>query len=407
MIEFMPPLALFSTELDPLQLPAIEVEGLYIHVPFCVHKCHYCDFYSIAHQSAQRMSRFVDLVLREAELWAGLSRGPKIRPRTVFFGGGTPSLLPIEEMEKLLAGLRKTFDFSVCNEWTLEANPSTIGADYCRMLREHGVDRISFGAQSFDRAELSILERHHDPEDVPKSVQWAREGGIRRLNVDLIYALPGQNMERWMRSLKRAIELGTDHLSCYGLTYEPNTPMAVRLRLGQFQAAEPELELEMMHATRQRLGEIGMSAYEISNYSRPGEECRHNLMYWNGGNYLGLGPAAASHVSGWRWRNRPHLGEWESAVDSGDLAAAEVEHLSKRKRAGELAMLQLRLARGLNYSDFSARTGQDACVIFAEVIDRLRPSGLLQTGEAGIQLSDQGLAVADAIAAEFLAAAGE
>jgi oxygen-independent coproporphyrinogen III oxidase len=399
----MSSLELQSPQLRPAALPAVVVPGLYVHIPFCFHKCHYCDFYSITRQDPHRMARFVDRILCEADLWT--AQPTILRPRTVFFGGGTPTLLPLPHMHRLILGLRDRFDFSNCLEWTVEANPATLSAEYCRMLRESGVDRISMGAQSFDPSELALLERHHDPDDAARGLDLLRSTGIRRLNLDLIYAIPGQTLSRWMSSLERAISLGTDHLSCYGLTYEPNTPLAVRKRLGQFQAVDPQLEIDMLRATRRRLAEAGMPAYEISNYARPGQECQHNLLYWTGGDYLSLGPSAASHVQGWRWRNRPHLGEWENAVDRGILPAVEIESLSPRHRAGELAMLMLRLSNGITDADFTTRTGHSAAEFFAEVIDRLLPLGLLDVTAGAIRLSELGLPVADSVAAEFLHAA--
>jgi oxygen-independent coproporphyrinogen-3 oxidase len=374
-------------------------EALYVHVPFCFHKCHYCDFYSITRQSPERMEHFVDLLLAEAHLWSG---GPELRPQTVFFGGGTPSLLPLKDMQRLLSELKKRFDFSGVSEWTIEANPATVTADYCAMLRGQGVDRLSFGAQSFSQADLSLLERHHEPQDVPHSLALARAAGFARLNVDLIYAIPGQTMESWLATLEQAIALGTEHVSCYGLTYESNTPLTVRKRLGQFQAASEELELAMLHATRRRLSEAGLHAYEISNFAAPAKECRHNLHYWNGGNYLGLGPSAASHFSGTRWRNKPHLGEWETAVAGGQLPTDQVEHLTPLQRAGELAMLQLRLSRGVNFADFEGRSGLDARTLYAGAIEQLCQLGLLCVDEKGFALSQKGLNVADAVAAEFV-----
>jgi oxygen-independent coproporphyrinogen-3 oxidase len=391
-----------AAALDPASLPAARVEALYVHVPFCFHKCHYCDFYSITRQSPERMARYVDLVLREAEQWARAER-IELRPRTVFFGGGTPTLLPIDQMSRLLDGLRRRIDLGGVNEWTIEANPATVTAEYCQMLRAAGVDRLSFGAQSFDPHELQILERHHDPEDVPRSLDLARAAGFERLNLDLIFAIPGQDLSSWGRSLERAISLGTSHLSCYGLTYEPNTPIAVRRRLGHVTAAEESLELDMLRHTRRRLTEAGLPPYEVSNYARPGEECRHNLVYWTGGNYVGLGPSAASHVEGWRWRNRPHLGEWErAAVSDNALPAIEVETLSPARRAGELAMLELRLSRGVNFSDFAARTNYDARRLWHDVLDRYSRAGLLWISDAAFGLTDRGLVVADALSAEFL-----
>ena len=383
-------------------LPAVAVPGLYIHVPFCFHKCHYCDFYSITRQSESRMEKFVDLILREADFWTGHA-GPSVCPRTVFFGGGTPSLLPLPMMRRLIAGLRDRFDLSAVAEWTIEVNPATARADYCAMLRGMGVDRLSFGAQSFDRAELKALERHHDPDDVPASLEAARAAGFSRLNLDLIYAIPGQSLDSWSANLEAALSLGTSHLSCYGLTYEPNTPMAVKKRLGQFQGVNESIELTMLHHARRCLKEAGMPPYEISNYAAPGQECRHNLLYWAGEDYIGLGPSAASHVQGRRWRNRPHLGEWESAVAGGAPAAADFEYLTPEQRWGELAMLNLRLTRGLELDDFTFRTGQNAGRLFAGQIERLSRHDLIAFDGYAVRLTEKGLDVADAVAAEFLA----
>jgi oxygen-independent coproporphyrinogen-3 oxidase len=401
------PLAVLNNvpvRLDAAALPATQVQSLYVHIPFCFHKCHYCDFYSITHQSPERMNRFVDLLLREAETW---TQPPvTVRPKTIFFGGGTPTLLPIDAMSRLVAGLRERFDFSDVDEWTIEANPATVTLEYCQMLRAAGVDRLSFGAQSFDPRELKTLERHHDPDDVPRSIAIARQAGFSRLNVDLIFAIPGQALSSWSDSLECAIALNTPHVSAYGLTFEPNTPIAVKKRLGIMKQAEESLELEMLRHTRARLAEVGRPPYEVSNFAEPGEECRHNLVYWTGGNYIGLGPSAASHVQGWRWRNRPHLGEWERAVESATIPTIDVETLSPLRRAGELAMLLLRLTRGLNFADFAARTGFDARALWSDHIDQFTKTGLLDCDDRGFRLSERGLAVADALAAEFVAPAG-
>jgi oxygen-independent coproporphyrinogen-3 oxidase len=388
--------------LDPASLPPGGIEGLYVHVPFCFHKCHYCDFYSITRQTPDRMDHFVDLILREADQWLSVRPAHSMRPRTIFFGGGTPSLLPIQSMLRLLGGLRQRFDLSAVDEWTIEVNPATASEEYCRLLRENGVNRLSFGAQSFRAEELAALERHHDPEDVPRSIDLARRAGFKRLSVDLIYGVPGQDLAQWSYSLEKALALGTTHLSCYGLTYESNTPMGVKKRLGVIRPVEEAIELEMLHHTRRRLVQAGFPPYEISNYAPPGEECRHNLVYWTGGNYLGLGPSAASHIDGFRWRNRPHLGEWERAVAGGTLPATDVEHLNPTRRAGELAMLMLRLAGGLNYKQFSERTDQSALVLFAAPIDRLSRLGLIYVDTSAIRLTEAGINVADAVAAEFL-----
>ncbi len=397
-----PPLPL----LKPAALPAARVEGLYVHIPFCFHKCHYCDFYSITRQTPDRMERFVDRILAEAGMWKRQAPQVEDSIRTVFFGGGTPSLLPAEAMSRLIRGLRARLDLSSVMEWTIECNPATVSADYCRMLRDAGVDRLSFGAQSFHRDELATLERHHDPDDVPRSIDLARAAGFTRLNIDLIYAIPGQTLERWSHNLDRALSLGLTHLSCYGLTFEANTPIAVKRRLGQMHEVEESIELQMLHLTRERLTNAGLPPYEISNYATTDQECRHNMVYWTGGNYIALGPSGASHIEGHRWKNRPHLGEWENAIDTDKLPAAEYEVLTPDRRAGELAMLMLRLASGLNYAAYTSRTGRDARRDFASTVDNLQGLGLITVDQTAIQLSAKGLNVADAVAGEFLLADG-
>lgn len=395
-----------TVALRPTDLPRVEVPGLYVHVPFCFHKCHYCDFYSITRQTPERMNRFVDLILSEADQWTA-AHSPIVRPRTIFFGGGTPSLLPPEMMRRLIDGLRARFDFSLLEEFTCEVNPATADYDYCRMLRESGVDRISLGAQSFNRDELRMLERHHDPQDVPRALDIARRAEFSRLNVDLIYAVPGQSLDSWAASLDAAVALGTPHISAYNLTYEPNTAMAVRLRLGEFTATEESLELVMLHHARRRLAAAGMTAYEISNHAVPGEACRHNLLYWTGASYVGLGPSAASHVAapagvGHRFKNRPHLGEWETAVAAGGLPVIEHEIMTPRQRLAERVMLALRLAQGVNEDacdDLAAGAVRD---VYAVTIAHLGKLGLLAPHERGFHLTEAGINVADAVAAEFL-----
>ena len=371
--------------------------GLYVHVPFCFHKCHYCDFYSITRQADGRMAAFVDRLLGEAAAW----RGPT-RFDTVFVGGGTPTLLPVRDLRRLLRGLRETFDLTGVREWTVEVNPATADADYLAVMRESGVDRVSVGAQSFDPAALRLLERHHDPDDVGRTIDAARDVGIGRRSVDLIFAVPGQTAASWEATLDAALTLDVDHMSCYGLTYEPNTPLAVRRRLGRVTAVAEEAEVALYRLTRDRLRAAGFRRYEVSNYARTGAESRHNLAYWDGRNYLGLGPSAASHVGGARWRNAPHLGRWEAAVDAGRSAAVEVERLDADARARELAWLRLRTAAGIDMLDFEHRTGLDPLRRFADAVERTASAGLVEVADGHLRLTGDAWHLADAVAEAFL-----
>lgn len=392
---------LAENRLDIDRLPATTIEGLYVHIPFCRHKCHYCDFYSIVGQPADRIARFVDLLLTEARLWANV-RQLHTGLRTIFFGGGTPSLLPLEDMRRLIVGLRGVFDFAAVDEFTIEVNPATTSLDYLTMLRSLGVTRISMGAQSFDRADLSMLERHHDPEDVPRSIELCRQAGFDRVNVDLIYAVPGQSLESWESTLARTLSLNTEHVSCYALTYEPNTPMTVKRDLGTITPTDESLELEMFRHTHKRLSEHGVERYEVSNFARPGEACRHNLIYWRGGSYLGLGPSAASHVSGVRFRNLPRLGDWEQTVSRNTLHAADVETLSNERRAGERVFLGLRLVEGVDLESIRQEFGIDLMSKHARTIDTFSRSGLIEFDGSRLRLTERGFELADGVCAEFV-----
>ncbi len=398
----MPALPVRETaqDFDLGDLPNEPFEALYVHVPFCSHKCHYCDFYSITRQTEDRMRRFVDLVLAEADCWVD----SEARFTTVFFGGGTPSLLPPIEMDRLLSGLRDRLDLSGVIEWTIETNPGSASDAYFDTLAKHSMHRVSFGAQSFDAAELNALERDHRGVDVPAAVEAARRAGIPRQSLDLIYAIPGQTLASLDRSLDAALSLDVEHLSCYGLTYEPNTPLAVRRRLGRVVATPEDDEVAMFRHIRDRLATAGMPAYEISNFARPGCESRHNLAYWHGDNYLGLGPSAASHLAGTRWRNTPHLGKWERAVEVAGHAAIDVERLTMPERAAELAWLNLRTTRGIDVADFQRRIGCSPLEAFGSRLGDLVSQGLLERDEVFICLSNMGLIVADAVASELMSA---
>ena len=383
---------------DLVDLPSAPFGGLYVHVPFCAHKCHYCDFYSITRQPEERMRRFVDLVLSEADRWSSHAAGY----RTVFFGGGTPSLLPPAEMARLIRGLRDRLDLDGVVEWTVETNPGSASPAYFDALAAGGVDRVSFGAQSFEAAELDALERDHRGVDVPRAVELARRAGIARGSLDLIYAIPGQTLASLDRSLDAALALHVEHLSCYGLTYEPNTPLAVRRRLGRVVAMPEDDEVEMFRHVRRRLSAAGLEPYEISNFARRGCESRHNLAYWHGDNYLGLGPSAASHLDGTRWRNAPHLGQWERGVEEKGGAAIDVERLTPGERAAELAWLNLRTTSGIDASDFERRLGMSPQEAFGDRLDDLASQGLIEHVGGHVRLTDAGLIVADAAAAELM-----
>lgn len=372
--------------------------GLYVHVPFCTRKCGYCDFYSHVGRP-ESFEPLVDALVRELES-AMSSRAARVE--TIFVGGGTPTVLPVPLLERLLGRLGRIAREHRCAEFTVEANPATVDVAKAELLKTNGVDRISMGAQSFDQTELAVLDREHNPADVAASMEILRQAGLSRFNLDLIFGVPGQSLGSWMRSLRRAIELGPEHLSCYGLTYEPGTRMTRRLQLRRVSRIGEELEAEMYQATVETLAAAGYRQYEISNYARPGLECRHNLRYWYNQPGIGIGPSAASYWQGRRWRNVPDTAEYVRRMGRGDSTAIDLEELSPLERAGETAMLALRLIDGIDCGRFRQTTGYDPVELFAEIIRTHTTAGLLTVADGHIALTAQGRLVGDAIMADFL-----
>jgi oxygen-independent coproporphyrinogen-3 oxidase len=419
------------------------VGSLYIHVPFCFHKCHYCDFYSFV-DTQDRQGAFVEALILELRRLAefanfdrvtgvvrpdqpriavartacpsehGTSRGTHVggsRPslQTIFVGGGTPSLLRVELWERLLAALHGSFALDAGGEFTVECNPETVTPELIRVLRVGGVNRVSVGAQSFESRHLKTLERWHDPANVQRALRLAAEGGIERRNVDLIFAVPGQTMGEWRADLERALALdpGVEHLSCYALTYEPNTAMTQRMKMGQFIPAPEELETEMYRLTVAMLRDRGFERYEVSNFARNGAECRHNMAYWRHSQWLAAGPSASAHVAGARWKNVPRLTEWMEGVNaSGGLSpVVDLEEPDARRALSEQMMLGLRIAEGLDAGAVmaeAARLGVDERL--RRVVRKYEAGGALKEVDGRWVLTDAGFLIADSIAAEMMAA---
>ena len=383
-------------------LPPIPAKSLYLHVPFCLQKCRYCDFYSVAQASPDQLARFVDAVLREATIWQKFIQSTGTVFQTVFFGGGTPTVLPPDQMSRLLSGLRKRMPIAPDAEWTVEVNPATVDESYCRRLIAEGVNRLSIGAQSFIDNELALLGRIHPAQAVVRTVDAARAAGFDRLSLDLMYAIPGQTLESWQASLTHAVELGVEHLSCYCLTLESGTPLWRMIQNGELAEADEQTQLAYMKLTRAFLAAKGFAAYEISNYAVPGQECRHNLVYWRGQNYIGLGPAAASHISGHRWRNQAALEPYHQAINAHRLPVADSEVLTLQQRIGELAMLMLRTAEGIDCQQFANILGVDPLHIFAGALPELERMGLLAYSNNRIALTETGVCVADSVTANLI-----
>jgi oxygen-independent coproporphyrinogen-3 oxidase len=384
------------------------VRSLYLHVPFCSHKCHYCDFYSLV-DTQDRQEAFVERLIRELH---GLSSYASQQPlKTVFVGGGTPSLLRVDLWEKLLGTLAERFDLSAIRagrgEFTVECNPESVTPPLLRVLRTGGVDRVSMGAQSFHAAHLKTLERLHNPATVGPAIQMARDAGFERLSVDLIFGVPGQTLDEWRNDLDSALALGTEHLSCYNLTYEQGTAMTARLNRGEFSPADEDVEVDMYELTVDHLAAAGLRRYEISNYSKPGRESQHNLAYWRQEEWLAAGPSASGHVTGWRWKNVARLDDYLRASPDGLPAVADAEAPDAARAMRERMWTGLRLWEGLD----AAATLEEVRKFDPSAVEKLRGAankardqGMLDEVDGRWVLNKRGMLVADSIVVDFMAA---
>jgi oxygen-independent coproporphyrinogen-3 oxidase len=395
------------------------VRSLYIHVPFCFHKCHYCDFYSIV-DTRDRQEAFTDRLCEEL---AALSPWARNQPlRTIFVGGGTPSLLRADLWERVLACLHDRFDLSLMGmgkgsgdetgEFTVECNPETVTPELMATLRGGGVTRVSVGAQSFHAAHLKTLERWHDPANVERALRLAREAGILRASIDLIFAIPGQTLEEWDSDLRTALGLGLTHLSCYSLTYEPNTAMTARLKKGEFVRSAEDLEADMFEHTLRALRQAGLERYEVSNFARVGEECRHNMAYWRQEQWLAAGPSASAHVAGVRYKNTPRLDDYlHKKSPEGFALALDVESPDARRALGERLWTGLRTSEGVDAGSvlaWAARLTPPADARLARAIARqVSLGGVHETSDGRWRLTDRGFLIADRVAVEMLEAVDE
>lgn len=406
-----PPLSA-RTALDPVPgAPVQPARSLYIHVPFCFHKCHYCDFYSIV-DTQDRQDVFTRRLIRELSALAPFAGGLPLR--TIFVGGGTPSLLRVDLWQSLLGALADSFDLSEIRagrgEFTVECNPETVSPELMGTLRSGGVDRVSVGAQSFNPAHLKTLERWHNPDNVERAIAMARAAGIPRQSLDLIYAIPGQSMEDWERDLRTAIALGTTHLSCYSLTYEPATAMTARLKRGEFTPTDEDLDADMHERTLAILRTAGLERYEVSNFAVPGAESQHNLAYWRQEAWLAAGASASGHLYGNRWKNAPRLDDYLKFHDAGFAPAIDIERFEPRRALSELIMTGIRVSEGLDWERVlreAELTRPGSGAELAMVRARLESEALTSdSGQKGsrLVLSDAGFMIADRIALDLILA---
>ena len=368
----------------------------YIHIPFCAHKCGYCDFASLA-----GVDHLADryLIALESEM----SRmGAPHEVDTIFVGGGTPTRLDASQLGRLLDATRRWYPLAPGGEWTVEANPGTLDEEKADVLANGGVTRVSLGAQSFRPASLAALERNHNPDDVPRALEMIRPR-FAYWSFDLIFGVPGSSLDDWNNDLTIAMSLDPSHLSCYGLVYEKGTALWKQWNAGQVVSLDEEIERLMYEATIDRLSHQGLVQYEISNFARPGHECRHNLVYWANEPYFGVGVGAARYVDDIRAINTRDLPAYLSRIESGGDPTGPTETLDPEAHARETAVLMLRRTiEGIGRDDFRARTTFDLDALAGQAIAKHVRNGLLNDDGQRISLSREGIFLADGVMCDFL-----
>ena len=361
------------------------IRHLYVHTPFCAKVCPYCAFY--VHQGGVGVQR--DFVRALQTEWRRAEEEFSLVPETVYFGGGTPSILAPELFADMASPLRGAGSLQ---EFTLEVNPATVTEAKAAAWRTAGVNRISLGAQSFDSGMLQLLGRQHAPEDIAETCALLRAQGFSNINIDLMFALPGQSEAQWEATLQAALACGPQHVSAYALTYEEDTPFFEKLQLGAFRQDEAR-EIAMFERTRDLLHGAGLIDYEVSNFARPGFESRHNLGYWRGEDYLGLGPSACSTIGALRWKNLPDTLAYGERIAQGVSVREELEEMDAATRAKERIMFGLRMREGVAVEAFGAEIAQ---------LPQLEADGLALRENGRVRLTPRGQLVADSVAGMFV-----
>lgn len=378
--------------------------ALYIHFPFCVRKCLYCDFNSLAGSSIMP-EEYVTALVRELELRAATLEAPVTAP-TLYFGGGTPSLMAPASVQVVIDGARRWYGLLPEAEVTLEANPGTVDRGKLAGYRAAGVNRLSLGVQSFDDAMLVRLGRLHTARQAVDAVTMARQAGFANLGIDLIHGLPGQTVTRWRDDLARAVDLAPEHISAYGLTVEEGTPFFSLASSGNLNLPVEEAALEMLEMTADVLRDAGYEQYEISNFARTGRRSRHNQVYWHRGNYLGFGAGAHSFLrdGGWgtRWHNPSDPVAYMHSLADGLPPAEEPAILDRRDAMAEFMFLGLRLLEGIESARFQEEFGVTVNDAYGEEVARLTAAGLLKVAGGRLRLTRIGLPLANQVFQSFL-----
>ncbi len=366
----------------------------YVHIPFCTQICYYCDFSKVFIKN-QPVDSYLEHLLGEYRSY------DIHKLRTLYIGGGTPTALSAPQLETLLDGLTKNLDLSVLEELTIEANPGDLDADKIAVLKNSAVNRVSLGVQTFDDKMLKKIGRSHLEKDIYENIDRLKLAGFDNISIDLIYALPGQTMDQVKDNVEKAITLDIPHMSLYSLILENHTVFMNRMRRGKLPLPKEELEAEMFEYIIEELEQSGFEHYEVSNFSKPGFESRHNLMYWDNAEYYGIGAGASGYVNGVRYKNHGPIRHYLSAVEAGNARVTE-EHLSQREQMEEEMFLGLRKKSGVSITRFEEKFGTSFEDLYGQVVRNLCHQGLLQVEGQQIRMTKKGLFLGDTVAEQFI-----
>ena len=368
------------------------MRGYYLHIPFCDKKCTYCDFYSI--ESTQLIDGFVDKLIREIELRANATG--KLSIDTIFFGGGTPSLLSAEQVQRLLSTVQRTMAVTADAEITMECNPGTVTLASLNGYKAAGINRLSIGVQSFVQEELDFLTRIHSPDDARVAMRLAREAGFTSVNMDLMFALPPQSLHSLAYNIEEMLKLDPDHISAYSLVYEAGTPLNAQLLKGAVTPHEEELDADMYTMVMTKFTDAGYHQHEVSTFAKPDKACRHNLIYWHGEDYVSVGPSAHGLIDGRRYWNHRSLTSWTEMVKAEQLPEANTEIVDTVKKRSELAFLTLR-ADGMPVDQFIKEFNVDLRLALQPSLKHWIDGGLMMDSGDALCLTQNGYQLCDEI----------
>ncbi len=379
-----------SAPSEPLRSDSV---GVYVHVPLCESKCRYCGFYSEP-AAAHDANRLISALILEMDRYAAVGS-----VRTLYVGGGSPTSLPVDLLSRLLEAVRSRWPGT--QEFTVECNPGQTTAATLSVLRRSGVNRLSFGVQSFCAEELVLLGRQHSADDAVRAIRLAQSGGFENVGLDLIFAIPGSSPQSWQQSLESALSLNVQHISTYSLTIEPDTALEDDIRLGRLAPVGEDLDRAMYELAIDTLASAGFAQYEISNFAREGFACLHNQGYWENRPYIGIGPAAGSYLRGLRTSNVSDIRAYVRTIEAGQSAVEQSECLDDEDRVCQTAVLNLRMRSGVDLAAFRETTGADFERVFRSPLERYQRQGLIEADGRTVRLARQALAIADSLLCDF------